>query len=98
MLGRALTEVRGGTYTGEPHLAHQTCHPLVVECIAFLLEPSGHPAHAVKRRVRLLLIQETHQGEVFCTLWHTLIIVAGSTQSEQSTLPLNRQLRVIRLD
>jgi hypothetical protein len=53
------------------------------------LQFDDHPSASVKREVGVDLINNSHQFEVQFTLDRRLIVIAGSTDAEQVTLPLD---------
>ena len=60
-----LTRVGAGGQSHQPHLPHKPHNPLAVDRVSLLLEPDGHPPAAVKRRVKILPVNQFHQPFVF---------------------------------
>ena len=49
------------------HQPHESLYPLSVDWMAFVIEPCSYLAAAVKRRTRVLFINQAHQVQVLST-------------------------------
>src|SRR6266567_4502702 len=70
----------------QTHLSQKSRHTLVVHLIVLITQPGCHFLDAIKRRSRILLVQQTHQQQILLTFWHWLVIIAGACQTNQLTL------------
>jgi hypothetical protein len=81
-----LTQPGAGIDRHEAHLSQEPGHPLVVHLLALSTQPGRHLLDAIKRRSRVLLIQQAHQQQILLTFWDRLVIIAGTCQATQLTL------------
>ena len=74
----------------QPHYAHQTRHPLVIDRIALSLKHCRHTTDPVKRCPGVLLVHQPHQGQVKRRRDGRLVVEAGTGESQQLTLTIHR--------
>jgi hypothetical protein len=94
MYRMCLTQAGFGIDRLDPHRMHQPRHAFVIHVVALAASPGGHPPHAIIRCGRILLIQQTHQREILCTLPLSLIVIGRPGQPDQVTLPRDTNLRM----
>jgi hypothetical protein len=93
-----LTQAGLGIDRRNPPRMHQPRHACVMHCLSLPPSPGSHPTDALVWRVRVGLLQSTHQRELFCTLPLRVIVRSGPWQSAQDALPGNAELRMRRLN
>jgi len=74
----------------QPHYAHQTRHPLVIDGIPLSLKHCRHTTDPVKRCPGVLLVHQPHQGQVKRRRDGRLVVEAGTGESQQLTLTIHR--------
>lgn len=74
----------------QSHYAHQTRHTLSIDAISLVLKPDRHTTRAIERRPGVLLVDETHQGQVERRRDDRLVVEAGTGESQQLTLTIHR--------
>jgi len=74
----------------QSHYAHQPLHTLSIDTIPLVLKPGRHTTGAIKRRLGVLLVDQTHQGQVERRRDCWLVVEAGTRQSQQLTLTIHR--------
>ena len=75
MRGMRLTQPGLGIDRLSAHSVQQPRHPFVIHRVPLTPQPSGHPTHAIVRRIGVLLLQHMHQREILCTLPMRIVVV-----------------------
>src|SRR6266567_4774028 len=78
----------------QTHQVEQSPYPFAIHQVALRVQPGGHLAGAVKRRPRVLFIQQTHQQQIFLTFGYRLVVITGASQTQQLALCSNAQIRM----
>ena len=81
-----LTQSWGRIDRHQAHLSQESGNAFVVHFIVLTAQPGRHFLDPIKRRARVLLIQQAHQQQVLLTFWDWLIIIAGACQANQLAL------------
>ena len=89
-----LTELRLRIDGLDSHQRHQSRYPLPVHLEPLRAEPFHHLPAPVKRRPRVLFVQQTHQHKVFFAFARWLVIQARPVHAQQLALPPYADLRM----
>src|SRR5439155_7610521 len=75
----------------------QSTLPDTSDFISLALQPGRHPPATVKRRSRVLFVEQSHQQQILFALAHRLIVEAGPVHAQQLALPPNAELGMRQL-
>jgi len=99
-VGRMVpTRMRPWNRALDTHHAHQTLHPLTIDHMALTYQPACYLPTAITRSAQILFVYQAHKLQVLLGLdcaGHA--VITRTTQTDQRALPLNAQLRMLRLD
>jgi site-specific DNA recombinase len=82
----------------QAHEPQQPSHPLVVDDVALLAQPSRHAPDAVEGRLGVLLVHLAHQLQVLRALAVWRVVPTRPRHAQQRAWPRDTQLRVRRLN
>ena len=82
----------------DAHQPHESLNPFAIDRPALLFQRNHHASASVKRRARVLLIQEPHQLQILRRLALRCVIPRRARQSDQLALLRDAQCLLIRVD
>ena len=98
VIGGGARQRRFGVDRRQPHLLHQSPHPLAIHRVARPARHRRHPPAAVKRMGRVFLIQAAHQVHVQRARRAGPLVPPTPAQPQQVTPRHQRQGRMGRFD
>jgi hypothetical protein len=97
MVRCGLAEPRFGVDRFQPHLPQQPAHMLMIHGIALAAQPRRHPANTIKRRGRVLPVQQPHERHILGAGAHRLIVQPRPGQAQQGTMTPQTEPRMVGL-
>lgn len=83
----------------QSHFSHQPLDPFAIDDHAVVIgKPFDELTASIKRHPGILLVQQSHQFKIYGSLERSLIVKAGSRETEELALPVNTELSVAWLN
>ena len=82
----------------KPHVFHESLNTLAIYVNPLAFEITYHLPLAFTWMAHVLLVDHTHDLQVFLGLWNWFVVEIRSVQTEQPTLLTNAKLRVLPID